>query len=298
MGAAGAKVAPVGRTIDLMHLGHGQVIAAYERDGLVIDPGPESCLDTLLAGLEGEEPRALLLTHIHLDHAGASGALVRRYPALQVYVHEVGAPHVIDPSKLVTSAGRLYGEDNMARLWGEVLPVPEQNVHVLSGGETVEGYRVGYTPGHAYHHVTYFSEQDGEAFTGDVAGVRVAPSAYVAPPTPPPEVNLEAWSTSLDLLEEWDPQAVCLTHFGRFEGVPEHLARLREQIERWAERARTLDRDAFVAEGEAEFLRDAGPDAGQALLQSTPPWQSWLGLERYWRKRAQRDEAELAGEAG
>jgi glyoxylase-like metal-dependent hydrolase (beta-lactamase superfamily II) len=287
-------VAPV-RTINLMHLGQDRVIAAYERHGLVIDPGPESCLETLLAGLGGEELRALLLTHVHLDHAGATGALVARYPGLRVYVHEVGAPHVVDPSKLVTSASRLYGEENMDRLWGAVLPVPEANVHALHGGETVEGYRVGYTPGHAYHHVTYFSEDDGEAFTGDVAGVRVGPGSYVAPPTPPPEVDLEAWRTSLDLLEEWKPEAVCATHFGRFEDVAEHVVRLRGQLERWAERARGGDREAFVAEGEAEFRREGGPDVAEALLQATSPSQSWFGLERYWRKRGEREAASAAG---
>jgi glyoxylase-like metal-dependent hydrolase (beta-lactamase superfamily II) len=285
-------VASVGRAIDLLHLGHPRVICAFERDGVVIDPGPESCLETLLAGLDGDEPRALLLTHIHLDHAGASGALVRRFPDLRVYVHERGAPHVLDPSRLVASAGRLYGEDNMARLWGEVLPVPERNLHVLAGGETVEGYRVAHTPGHASHHVAYLSERDGEAFTGDVAGVRIAPDEYVAPPTPPPEVDLEAWSGSIDTLEEWDPEAICLTHFGRFEGgVSAHLARLRGQLEAWTERARGSDRDAFVAAQAEEFRREASPEGAAALMQAAPPEQNWVGLERYWRKRADVDGA-------
>jgi len=154
------------------------VICAHERDGLIIDPGPTSCLETLLNALGGQEPRALMLTHIHLDHAGASGALVRRFPNLKVYVHERGAPHLIDPSKLLKSATQLYGDD-MDRLWGEVVPVPEQNVKALSGGETIEGLRVEYTPGHASHHVTYFDEDAGDAFVGDTAGVRIPPCDFV-----------------------------------------------------------------------------------------------------------------------
>src|SRR3954470_2886148 len=149
-----------------MHLGRDRVICAHEVDGLIVDPGPASTLERLLEALGGTEPRALLLTHIHLDHAGASGALVRRFPGLQVYVHEIGAPHVVDPSKLLKSARRLYGED-MDRLWGPVDPVPEGNVHALAGGERVEGMRVEHTPGHAAHHVAYLHEDSGEAFVGD-----------------------------------------------------------------------------------------------------------------------------------
>src|SRR5215203_5266630 len=154
--------------IDVMHLGNDRVIGAYELEGLIVDPGPSTCLDTLLAGLAAE-PRALLLTHIHLDHAGATGSLVKRFPDLRVYVHEVGAPHLVDPAKLLESAGRLYGDD-MWELWGEVAPVPEDRLHPLSGGEVVEGFRVAYTPGHASHHVSYLNEATGDAYVGDVAG--------------------------------------------------------------------------------------------------------------------------------
>src|SRR5215210_9481106 len=142
-----------------MHLGRDRVIGAYDVDGLIVDPGPSSCLKTLLANLE-TEPRALLLTHIHLDHAGASGSLVRRFPSLRVYVHEVGAPHLVDPAKLLESAGRLYGEE-MERLWGEVLAVPQENVVTLSGGEEIEGFRIAHVPGHATHHVAYLHLSTG-----------------------------------------------------------------------------------------------------------------------------------------
>src|SRR6476646_1172167 len=175
------------RAIDVRHLGRPDVIGCWEVDGALVDPGPESSLPTLLAALGEEEPRALLLTHIPLDHAAATGAMVRRWPDLEVYVHERGAPHLIDPSRLLASAERLYG-DQMERLWGEIVPVPEANVTALAGGETVLGMRAAYTPGHASHHVCYLDEESGTAFVGDVAAVRIPGSDFVVPPTPPPDI--------------------------------------------------------------------------------------------------------------
>ncbi|MBV9798508.1 MAG: MBL fold metallo-hydrolase, partial [Solirubrobacterales bacterium] len=134
------------RVIDLMHLGRERVIGCWQVDDVLIDPGPTSGLPTLLDALAGQEPRALLLTHIHLDHAGASGALVRRWPGLEVYVHSRGARHMVDPSRLLLSAKRLYGDD-MDRLWGEMIPVPERNLRVIEeGGQVLEGrFLVAYT---------------------------------------------------------------------------------------------------------------------------------------------------------
>src|SRR3982751_2466307 len=162
------------KMIDTLHLGRDRVIAAHEvRGELIVDPGPESCIEALLAELSGE-PRALLLTHIHLDHAGATGALVKRFPNLEVWVHAKGAPHLVDPARLLASAGPLYRE-RMWPLWGRVVPVPERNIRVLEGGETIEvagrTLAVEYTPGHASHHVVYFDDTDGTAYVGDVAGV-------------------------------------------------------------------------------------------------------------------------------
>src|SRR3954447_14264365 len=215
------------RLIDTMHLGHDRVIAAYEiGDRVIIDPGPATTVETLL---EHVEPRVLLLTHIHLDHAGATGVLVRRNPELRVYVHERGAPHLIDPSKLLKSATQLYGAD-MDRLWGRVVPVPEENVTILTGGETVEGLNVAYTPGHASHHVAYFDPDTGEVYTGDVAGVRTPPSDFVLPPTPPPDIDVEKWLASIDMVAEWGPSALCLTHAGRFDDVERHLDAMRERL--------------------------------------------------------------------
>jgi glyoxylase-like metal-dependent hydrolase (beta-lactamase superfamily II) len=272
--------------IDVMHLGRDRVIGAYELEGLVVDPGPSSCLETLLAGLEGE-PRALLLTHVHLDHAGASGSLVRRFPKLRVYVHEIGAAHLVDPARLLDSARRLYG-DEMERLWGEVLAVPAANVVALVGGEQIEGFRVAYTPGHARHHVAYLHEPTGEAYVGDVAGVRIPPLQFTVPPTPPPDIDLEAWERSLQTVADWEPQGLCLTHFGRADDVQGQLERLRDGLRGNAARARGGDRERFLAEVGDEIESEADDEVAKRLRQAAPPEQLWLGLDRYWRKRAER----------
>jgi glyoxylase-like metal-dependent hydrolase (beta-lactamase superfamily II) len=278
------------REIDVMHLGRARVICAHELDGLIIDPGPTSCLDTLLEALGGEEPRALLLTHIHLDHAGASGALVNRFPGLPVYVHERGAPHMVDPSKLMKSATQLYGDD-MDRLWGEMVPVPEENIRVLSGGETVEGLRVEYTPGHASHHVTYFDEDAGDAYVGDVGGVRIPPSGFVMAPTPPPDIDLEKWSASLDLVEGRSPERLRLTHFGAVHNVDEHITQMRHRLAAWGEVAKSADLDRFVEVIEEETCGSAGDADPDAYFQAAPPDQLYLGLERYWSKKAESEAA-------
>jgi glyoxylase-like metal-dependent hydrolase (beta-lactamase superfamily II) len=280
-------VRPVTQAIDLMHLGRDRVICAYDLDGVIVDPGPASCVETLLANVE---PRALLLTHIHLDHAGATGVLVRRFPELTVYVHERGAPHLIDPSKLLKSASQLYG-DNMERMWGEVAPVPEENVHVLTGGEKVEGCRVEYTPGHASHHVAYLHEETGDVYTGDVAGVRIQPFEATVAPTPPPDIDLEAWRESLERIEAWEPSALCLTHFGRFEDVDGQLARVREALAREGEWAREGDEESFIQAMRESVLGATDEDAAASLFQAAPPDQLYLGLERYWSKRGEEVEA-------
>jgi glyoxylase-like metal-dependent hydrolase (beta-lactamase superfamily II) len=271
------------RPIDCMHLGRDRVIGAYEVDGLIVDPGPSTCLETLLAGLT-REPRGLLLTHIHLDHGGASGSLVKRFPDLRVYVHEVGAPHLIDPAKLLESAGRLYGDD-MERLWGEVLPVPEENIVVLEGGESFEGFRVEHTPGHANHHVAYLHEASGDAYVGDVAGVRIPPDDFTIAPTPPPDIDVEAWERSLATVAAWGPTRLCLTHFGHAEDVEAQLERAGERLRWLAGLAREGDRESFMRRVTAEIDEVTDEDVAERHRQAAPPEQLWQGLERYWRKR-------------
>jgi glyoxylase-like metal-dependent hydrolase (beta-lactamase superfamily II) len=272
------------RLIDVKHLGRERVIGAWLADGCLVDCGPTSSLEGLLAGLGDDEPRRLLLTHIHLDHAGAAGTLVQRWPHLEVWVHERGARHLADPSKLVASAKRLYGDD-MERLWGEIAPVPEENLRVLQGGETIDGWRVAYTPGHASHHVSFLHEASGTAFAGDTAGVRIAPSGIVLAPTPPPDVDLEAWHATIDELERRAPERLALTHFGVVTDVARHLVDLRARLDRWAEAARGApDAEAFVREVASDLDVDAETRA--AIDSAIPLEQSYLGLARYWSTRA------------
>jgi glyoxylase-like metal-dependent hydrolase (beta-lactamase superfamily II) len=263
--------------IDVLHLGNPRVIGAWRVGDVLIDPGPSSSVGTLLPGLDAEPPRAIALTHIHLDHAGAAGTLARRYPQAQVWVHERGAPHLIDPAKLLASAGRLYGAQ-MEQLWGEFLAVPGERIRVLSGGERLGPFHVAYTPGHASHHVSYLHEPSGVAFTGDVAGVRIGSGPVIAP-TPPPDIDLEAWRDSLELIEAWQPRRLAVTHFGAHEDVAGQLASLREhlgEVEAWA----AAGDEAFVAQMRARVAGEA------AYAHALPPQQSYQGLARYLSKRA------------
>jgi glyoxylase-like metal-dependent hydrolase (beta-lactamase superfamily II) len=277
------------RLIDTMHLGRDRVIAAHlVRDGLIVDPGPASALERWIDELD-EAPRALMLTHIHLDHAGASGVLARRFPGLRVYLHEVGAPHLIDPEKLLSSASRLYGPEDMDRLWGEVAPVPAERVTALAGGEEVEGFRVVHTPGHASHHVTYLDLDSGDAFVGDMAGVRIPPYELTLPPTPPPEVDVEAWLDSLERISELEPERLRLTHFDVAADPGRQLDAVREALQRNAALARRGDREAFLAAIEREIDAVADPETAVRMRQAWPPDHQWLGLERYWRKKDEAD---------
>ncbi len=291
---------------DLMFLGQPRVIAtAVLQDAggaTLVDPGPSTCLDTLRSSLRGQgiapaDVRTILLTHIHLDHAGATGTLVRENPDIQVYVHERGAPHMVDPGKLLSSAARLYGDD-MDRLWGEFLPVPERNVHVLGGGERLavggRELEVAYTPGHASHHVSFFDRASGVAFVGDTAGVRIGPERFALPPTPPPDIDLETWKSSIRQIEAWQADTLFITHFGPHEDAAGQLAGLTEHLDGLAALARTIVEqdvpggeraDRFVAETH-RYLQRYMPEATAALYDMAAPFSMcWLGLARYWKKQ-------------
>ena len=219
---------------------------------------------------------------------------MRRWPGLEVYVHERGAPHLIDPSKLLASAERLYG-DRLNYLWGEILPVPEENVRVLSGGESVLGMEVAYTPGHASHHVCYFHEESGTAFCGDVAACRIPPSELVVPPTPPPDIDVEVWGESLDTVAAWRPRRLALTHFGAVEDdVPAHIEKVRAKLRAEAELAQQLSKEEYDSDNEDRIRRaladeGLGGDTVEELLQAVPTAYQWSGLDRYWRKKAERE---------
>jgi glyoxylase-like metal-dependent hydrolase (beta-lactamase superfamily II) len=208
---------------------------------------------------------------------------VRRWPDVEVWVHERGAPHLIDPSRLTASATRLYGDD-MQRLWGEVVPVPEANLRILTGGETIGPWRVEYTPGHASHHVSYLHEPTGTAFVGDVGGVRVE-GGPIIPPTPPPDIDVELWHQSLETVAAWEPARLAITHFGSYDDVGDHLGTMHGALDRWAALARETDQQSYAAAMVAEMERAPDATATRAFLQAMPPDTLWPGLDRYWSKK-------------
>jgi glyoxylase-like metal-dependent hydrolase (beta-lactamase superfamily II) len=270
--------------LDLMHLGAERVIGSYvvetDEGPALFDCGPTTCLAQLRAGLnerglELEGVRHLLLSHIHLDHAGAAGVLVRAHPGLQVHVSEIGAPHLVNPSRLETSARRLYG-DTFDDLWGELAPVPEENVHVV--GDNVLGLACFPSPGHAWHHVCYLHE-DGTLYAGDAAGVRIQPHHSVVPPTPPPEFDLDEWLMTLDEIERRNPQRLALIHFGVADDVERHLEELRARLLDWTGREGQSEEE-FTASVAAEL--DNGREEYERAM---PFWQSYAGLKRYWEQR-------------
>ncbi|MDX1577735.1 MAG: MBL fold metallo-hydrolase [Gemmatimonadota bacterium] len=304
--------------VDLHFRGHRSaigtgVLSLGDAGGLaVVDPGPTACLPALARGLdeigrELSEVRAVLLTHIHLDHATASGAIVRRVPEARVYVHPRGAPHMIDPERLLASARRIYG-DAMDALWGDFLPVPEAAVTEVDegdvlqlGGRTLE---VAYTPGHAKHHVTYFEAETGTAWVGDVGGIRIPPGLPI-PVTPPPDIDVEAWNESMDRVLAWDPQRIVPTHFGPSDDPEAHFAELRRGLAAWSERVRSSlegetagdpDREsdeararAFAAWAEADLRARMPDEAVDTYRAAFGPLDSWWGLARYWRKKWEKD---------
>ena len=275
--------------IDLLHLGRERVIASYlvdTTDGpALVDCGPTTTIDALEAGLAARglalaDVRHLLLTHIHLDHAGAAGVLVRRNPALQVHVSPIGAPHIVEPERLERSARRLYG-DTFDSLWGELAPVPEANVHPLEGA--VLGLESFASPGHASHHVCYLAP-DGTLYAGDACGVRVLPGRSVMPPTPPPDVDVAAWQTTFDEIARRKPERLALIHFGVADDVTRHLEELELRLLDWAESVEGgATEDEFVEYALTE-LADSGEDA-DAFVQAMPLWQSYRGLARWAEKR-------------
>jgi glyoxylase-like metal-dependent hydrolase (beta-lactamase superfamily II) len=272
------------RPIDVRHRGHERVICSWLVGDVLIDCGPGSTFDALIEGLGDVRPRVLALTHIHLDHAGAAGLLADRFPDLEVWVHEIGAPHLIDPSRLIASAARLYG-DQMDALWGEMRPVPADRVRDLRGGEQLGSLEVAYTPGHASHHVSYWHEQSRTAFTGDVTGVRITPADYVLAPTPPPDVDVDAWLDSLRLLRQWQPEHLAITHFGSFDDVATHLDAIQRSLELAARRAKELTVEEFVAATAAEVATAGDAETVAAYTLGAPLDQTYAGLARYWRKR-------------
>jgi glyoxylase-like metal-dependent hydrolase (beta-lactamase superfamily II) len=277
--------------IDLHHQSAERVIGSYlldiEEGPALFDCGPSSCVDRLEAGLRARgleltELRHLLLSHIHLDHAGAAGVLVRAHPGLQVHVSEIGAPHLVDPTRLEASARRLYG-DTFDALWGELAPVPQENVHIV--GDQVVGLECFPTPGHASHHVSYLDE-DGTLYAGDAAGVRIQPHRLVLPPTPPPDFDLETWNRTLDEIERRAPRRLALIHFGVADDPERHLGELRGRLADWVDRVKgNVTEEEFSKSVRDDLIADGESDV-DAYELAMPFWQSYAGLKRYWEKRA------------
>jgi glyoxylase-like metal-dependent hydrolase (beta-lactamase superfamily II) len=275
--------------LDLHHQGEERIIGVYlveTDDGLALnDCGPSTCIPALKERLEERgvtltDLRHLLLSHIHLDHAGAAGSLVREHPGLQVHVSEIGAPHLVDPSRLEGSARRLYG-DEFDSLWGELAPVPEENVHIV--GSEVLGLACFPSPGHASHHVCYLGE-DGTLYAGDAAGVRIVPDRHIMPVAPPPDIDLDAWERTMDEIERRAPERIALIHFGVVEQPDDHLRRLRRQLRLWAQRVRQgMTQEEFVAAGLADLEEEV--DEAPYYERAAPLWQSYAGLKRYWDKQ-------------
>jgi glyoxylase-like metal-dependent hydrolase (beta-lactamase superfamily II) len=273
--------------IDLLHQGSSRVIGSYlleTEDGLALfDCGPASTLESLRRGLrtrqvELEQVRHLLLSHIHLDHAGAAGVIVREHARVLVHVSAVGAPHLVDPSRLEASARRLYGA-SFDGLWGELVPVPESNVRVVGDGVGVLGLEAFATPGHASHHVCYL-DADGMLYAGDACGVRIAPNPVVLPPTPPPDLDVEAWERTLDEIERRRPEQLALVHFGVFGDVEGHLRVLRRRLLEWRDLvAGGAAEEEFAERVRASVASDA--DDFGVYERAMPLWQSYAGLKRY-----------------
>jgi glyoxylase-like metal-dependent hydrolase (beta-lactamase superfamily II) len=293
--------------IDLNFLGVPEIIATailHSASGVaLIDPGPSTTNGNLKRALERKgiplrDVRQILLTHIHLDHAGGTGSLLRENPEIEVFVHERGAPHMVDPSKLMASAARLYGGE-MNRLWGDFVPVPPDRIHLLKGGEriTVSGREldVAYTPGHASHHVSFFDMSTRVAFVGDTAGIRRHGLGYIMPPTPPPDIDLEAWHVSIDRILRWDPDTLFLTHFGPFHGARPHFQGMLENLDSWSRIVRRLiangnldddqKRQAFIEEAVTDIKRRIGEQEAEQYGRAGRLDFSWQGLSRYWKKK-------------
>ena len=301
------QISPGTWQISLPFLGEQEIIGSYllagENELAIIDPGPGSMLESLLGairevGFDPQEVTHIIATHVHLDHAGVTGSLARLLPRAQVYVHSKGAPHLIDTTKVVASASRIYGE-RMKMLWGDIEPTPAERVHVLEGGDIlkVAGRRleVHYTPGHAVHHIVFFDAHSGELFAGDVAGVRLPGVDYVRPPTPPPDLDLEDWTASIDLVKSLRPDVLYIAHYGAVRDITPHFGRLREKLYAWGDFVLNAMRNGkdeaeiialLIEKTQPELQRIArDPHAIQRYEIATNYPMTVQGYMRYWRKK-------------
>ncbi len=268
--------------IDTRYLGQEQQICCWRVDEhTIVDPGPTVSLDAIRAELGGAKLRRILVTHIHLDHSGGVGVLLREHPDAEVWVSVRGSRHLIAPERLVASAEQVYGgADELARLFGEIAPVPEERVRIVAadGPEAVEEFEVVETPGHAKHHVSFFHTPTGDAYVGDTASVRLPGHQFVLPMTTPPDVDRAAWNRSLDAIEAWQPGRLMLTHYGAFDDVDAHIARTRAGLEAWAQLAAELDAEAWGRALGAAVAAATGREQVTGYATTMPPETLWHGL--------------------
>jgi len=291
--------------IDLHFQGEPQVIAAYLVRGrtgaMLIETGPGSTIDALVAGIQAAgmavtDLTAVYVTHIHLDHAGAAGLLAAMNPRLTVHAHPFGVPHIVDPSKLIASAARIYG-DQMERLWGSWAPIDPDRVKPIEHGERIDlGGRVltaWHTPGHARHHVAFLEDHNGDLYTGDVAGINIPGADYVLAPTPPPEFDPESWLQSIALMRSLQPLRLLPTHYGPAPDPGRRLAALEESIHRFVEIAETSfaageNQEQLTDRLHAELAAKAPSDLVDHLELASPSYMAAMGLTRYLTKRAEK----------
>lgn len=295
--------------IDLNFQGHPHVIGAYlledAGERALIETGPTSTLDALLSGLKEldvapESLSKLLVTHIHLDHAGAAGTFIKRFPQATLYLHDVGTRHMIDPAKLWSSAGRIYG-DMMEPLWGSIEPIPEEKTVSLHDGDMVtvgnRALTAVYTPGHASHHIAFHDAERETVFTGDVAAVRLPGMSYVRPPTPPPDIDLGLWDQSIQRIRDLHPRFLNLTHFGPFTDVERHLQETHDRLHAWADLLRRAQEsgqgrpelvDNLMFHGNTEIMQET--DSAEVVAEyelATPYGMTVDGYLRYFKKQAE-----------
>ena len=289
--------------LDLQFLNHQKTVGAFvvktSEGPVLIETGPHSVrknLEAELARLQfrPEELRAVLLTHIHFDHAG--GAWACADAGTDIYVHPVGAPHLADPQKLTESARRIY-KDDMDRLWGEIRPIVTERLHTVADREILRfgdtEFLALHTPGHASHHISW---QIGDSIlSGDAAGVQID-NGPVVPPCPPPDIDVETWSETLNIFREIKPKSLILTHFGEKTNVSEHLDELETTLYAYADFIRKAwEAGTEIPEITRQFDRFAAAELRKKGLNETetaryqaanPAWMSVAGLLRYWKKKA------------
>lgn len=291
--------------IDLGFQNRKEVVAAYllvsDDELALIETGPGSTVEHLRRALKRlgfsvQDLTRILLTHIHLDHAGAAGLLARENPRVMVHVHPFGAPHLIDPTKLINSATRIYG-DQMGPLWGEFAPIPANQVVAFDDEQSLRvagrTLRVFFTPGHAWHHVAFWDQPTSTLFTGDVAGIRMPHHTYVCAPTPPPDLDPGAWANSVARMEALGARRLCLTHFGPVYDPGYHLDQVMPEVNKFIDLGTRLfergaDRDRVRQAMTDQMAADLDSDDPEVLASyemATPAYMAAMGVERYFRKR-------------